>query len=70
MGESHAYDVLVVGGGATGAGVLRDLARRGLRTLLIERGDYGTGTTADDEDVVRAGLTHAAHLDLWDAVWA
>jgi len=43
MGESHAYDVLVVGGGATGAGVLRDLARRGLRTLLVERGDWGPG---------------------------
>ena len=39
MSESQAYDVLVIGGGATGAGVLRDLARRGLRSLLVERGD-------------------------------
>ena len=45
MTVPHTADVLVVGGGATGAGVVRDLARRGLKALLVERGDYGTGTT-------------------------
>ena len=38
-------DVVVVGGGATGAGVLRDLAMRGLRALLVERGDFASGTS-------------------------
>ena len=60
MGESHAYDVLVVGGGATGAGVLRDLARRGLRTLLVERGDYGTGTTGRYHGLLHSGGRYVA----------
>jgi glycerol-3-phosphate dehydrogenase len=60
MGESRAYDVLVVGGGATGAGVLRDLARRGLRTLLIERGDYGTGTTGRYHGLLHSGGRYVA----------
>ena len=60
MAESHAYDVLVVGGGATGAGVLRDLARRGLRTLLVERGDFGTGTTGRYHGLLHSGGRYVA----------
>ena len=60
MAESRAYDVLVVGGGATGAGVLRDLARRGLRTLLVERGDYGTGTTGRYHGLLHSGGRYVA----------
>jgi len=60
MGESHACDVLVVGGGATGAGVLRDLARRGLRTLLVERGDYGSGTTGRYHGLLHSGGRYVA----------
>lgn len=60
MGESRAYDVLVVGGGATGAGVLRDLARRGLRTLLVERGDFGTGTTGRYHGLLHSGGRYVA----------
>ena len=60
MGESHAYDVLVVGGGATGAGVLRDLARRGLRALLVERSDFGTGTTGRYHGLLHSGGRYVA----------
>ena len=38
-------EVIIIGGGATGAGIARDCARRGLRTLLIERHDIATGAT-------------------------
>ena len=55
MTVPHTADVLVVGGGATGAGVLRDLARRGLRGLLVERGDYGTGTTGRYHGLLHSG---------------
>src|SRR3954451_568891 len=55
MTVPHTADVLVVGGGATGAGVLRDLARRGLRGLLVERGDYGTGTTGRYHGLLDSG---------------
>src|SRR4029079_12173458 len=51
----HTADVLVVGGGATGAGVVRDLARRGLKALLVERGDYGTGTTGRYHGLLHSG---------------
>lgn len=39
------FDVIVIGGGATGAGIARDCARRGIRVLLIERFDISTGAT-------------------------
>lgn len=40
-------EVIIIGGGATGAGIARDCARRGLRTLLIERHDIATGPPAE-----------------------
>ncbi len=55
MASSRAVDVLVVGGGLTGAGILRDLARRGLRSLLVERGDFGTGTTGRYHGLLHSG---------------
>jgi glycerol-3-phosphate dehydrogenase len=48
-------DALVIGGGATGAGVLRDLARRGLRSLLVEKGDLGTGTSGRYHGLLHSG---------------
>ena len=43
--KRNEYDVIVVGGGITGAGTARDCAMRGLRVLLIERHDIATGAT-------------------------
>ena len=59
MADKRAFDVLVVGGGATGAGVVRDLARRGLRALLVERGDFGTGTTGRYHGLLHSGGRYA-----------
>jgi glycerol-3-phosphate dehydrogenase len=53
------YDVVVVGGGATGAGLLRDLAMRGLRCLLVEQGDLGTGTTGHFHGLLHSGARYA-----------
>lgn len=55
MAVPHTVDVLVIGGGATGAAVLRDLARRGLRSLLVERGDFATGTTGRYHGLLHSG---------------
>jgi glycerol-3-phosphate dehydrogenase len=55
MAVPHTVDVLVIGGGATGAGVLRDLARRGLKSLLVERSDFGTGTTGRYHGLLHSG---------------
>lgn len=50
-----AVDVLIVGGGATGAGILRDLARRGLRCLLVDKSDLGTGTSGRYHGLLHSG---------------
>jgi glycerol-3-phosphate dehydrogenase len=48
-------DVVVVGGGATGVGVLRDLAMRGLRALLVERADFASGTSGRYHGLLHSG---------------
>lgn len=52
-------DVLVVGGGATGAGVARDLARRGLEVTLLERGGLAAGTSGRSHGVLHSGARYA-----------
>lgn len=54
------WDVLVVGGGATGAGVLRDLAMRGLRGLLVDKSDLGTGTSGRYHGLLHSGARYVA----------
>jgi glycerol-3-phosphate dehydrogenase len=51
-------DVVVVGGGATGSGVLRDLAMRGIRALLVERSDFGTGTSGRYHGLLHSGARY------------
>ena len=53
------YDVIVIGGGATGAGTARDCAMRGLSTLLIERYDFTTGATGRNHGLLHSGARYA-----------
>ncbi len=55
MAVPHTVDVLVIGGGATGAGILRDLARRGVKALLVERSDFATGTSGRYHGLLHSG---------------
>jgi glycerol-3-phosphate dehydrogenase len=59
-GLPHSVDVLIVGGGATGAGILRDLARRGLRCLLVEKGDLASGTSGRYHGLLHSGARYVA----------
>jgi glycerol-3-phosphate dehydrogenase len=52
---SSAHDAIVIGGGVTGAGVARDLALRGLSVLLLEKGDWGAGTSGASTWMVHGG---------------
>ncbi len=52
-------EVLVIGGGATGAGVLRDLAMRGFRAILVEKGDLTHGTTGRYHGLLHSGGRYA-----------
>jgi FAD dependent oxidoreductase len=56
----QSYDVLVVGGGATGCGIALDSSRRGINTALIERGDFGTETSARSTKLIWAGIRYIA----------
>ncbi len=58
MGASFSTDVLVIGGGATGTGVLRDLAMRGLRATLVERRDLADGTTGRYHGLLHSGARY------------
>lgn len=55
---SETFDVLVVGGGITGAGVALDAATRGLRTALVERDDFASGTSSKSSKLVHGGLRY------------
>ncbi len=56
---TKSFDVIIVGGGATGAGTARDCARRGLKTLLLERFDISTGATGRNHGLLHSGARYA-----------
>ena len=58
------FDVLVVGGGITGAGVARDAALRGLTTALVEQGDFASGTSSRSSRLVHGGVRYLEHGQL------
>jgi glycerol-3-phosphate dehydrogenase len=58
------YDTVVIGGGITGAGVALDAASRGLRTALIERDDFGSGTSSRSSKMVHGGLRYLQSRDV------
>ncbi|MGQ9475368.1 MAG: FAD-dependent oxidoreductase [Actinomycetota bacterium] len=61
--EAEVFDVLVIGGGITGACVARDAARRGLSTMLVEKRDWAFGTSSRSSKLVHGGLRY---LELFD----
>lgn len=57
------YDVVVIGGGITGAGIALDAASRGLRTLIVEAQDWAAGTSSRSSRLVHGGLRYLYQLD-------
>ena len=57
-GRSAPWDIVVIGGGATGAGVAVDAATRGLDVLLLEREDFGKGTSSRSTKLVHGGVRY------------
>ena len=64
MSSSEGLDLLVVGGGVTGAGIALDAAARGLRTGIVEMGDWASGTSSWSSKLVHGGLRYLYQLDL------
>ena len=61
---AREWDLLVIGGGITGAGVLLEAARRGLRALLVEQRDFAWGTSSRSSKLVHGGLRYLAEGQL------
>src|SRR5262245_16054188 len=57
------FDLLILGGGITGAGVALDAALRGFRVALIDKGDFASGTSSVSSKLVHGGLRYLEHGD-------
>ncbi|MEM9859188.1 MAG: glycerol-3-phosphate dehydrogenase/oxidase [Bacteroidota bacterium] len=58
------YDLLVIGGGITGAGIALDAAARGLKTALIERNDFASGTSSRSTKLIHGGLRYLKQFEI------
>ncbi|MBN2437670.1 MAG: FAD-dependent oxidoreductase, partial [Deltaproteobacteria bacterium] len=54
-------EVLIIGGGATGAGISRDLALRGIPSLLVEKGDFTSGASGRNQGLLHSGARYAVN---------
>ena len=63
LARSEPWDMLIIGGGITGAGIAREAARRGLAVLLIEQKDFAWGTSSRSSKMVHGGLRYIASGD-------
>ena len=61
--ERSDYDLIVIGGGINGAGVARDGALRGLKTLLLEKNDFASGTTSWSTRLIHGGLRYLEYFE-------
>src|SRR3954470_10464931 len=62
--QAEPFDVLVIGGGVTGAGVALDAATRGYSVALVERNDFARGTSSRSSKLVHGGLRYLQNFDL------
>src|SRR5438477_10335631 len=61
--KDETFDLLILGGGITGAGVALDAVLRGLRVALIDKGDFASGTSSVSSKLVHGGLRYLEHGD-------
>lgn len=62
--EGRIFDLLVIGGGITGAGVARDAAMRGLEVALVEKDDFASGTSSRSSRLIHGGIRYLEHAQL------
>jgi glycerol-3-phosphate dehydrogenase len=61
--KTESFDLVVIGGGITGAGIARDAALRGIKTALLERQDFAGGTSGKSARLVHGGLRYVETLE-------
>ena len=62
--QNQTFDLLVIGGGATGTGIALDAASRGLKTALVEKRDFASGTSSKSTKLIHGGLRYLQQLDI------
>ncbi|WP_001165139.1 FAD-dependent oxidoreductase, partial [Leptospira interrogans] len=60
--QKESFDILVIGGGSTGAGAAFDAAKRGYKTALIERKDFASGTSSRSTKLIHGGVRYLAQF--------
>ena len=61
--QATLYDLIVVGGGVTGAGIALDARLRGLKVLLLEKDDFASGTSSKSTKLIHGGLRYLKQLE-------
>ena len=62
---STQFDLIVIGGGITGGGIALDAASRGLNVVLLEKGDFASGTSSKSTKLIHGGLRYLKQFDFW-----
>jgi glycerol kinase len=62
--KNETFDLVVIGGGATGAGIALDASARGLKTALVEMRDFASGTSSKSTKLIHGGLRYLKQLDI------
>ncbi|MFT6811205.1 MAG: glycerol-3-phosphate dehydrogenase [Saprospiraceae bacterium] len=62
--QDSSYELLIIGGGVTGCGIALDAASRGIKTVLIEKGDFASGTSSKSTKLIHGGLRYLKQLDI------
>jgi len=63
--QSTEFDILIIGGGITGAGIALDAASRGMSVALIEKNDFASGTSSKSTKLIHGGLRYLKQFDFW-----
>ena len=61
--EQQEYDLIIIGGGINGAGVARDAALRGLKTILLEKADFASGSSSWSSRLIHGGLRYLEYFE-------
>lgn len=62
--SGSTYDLIIIGGGITGAGIALDATSRGLKTLLLEKSDYASGTSSKSTKLIHGGLRYLKQFEI------
>lgn len=63
--SQETFDLVVIGGGITGAGIALDAASRGMTVALLEKGDFASGTSSKSTKLIHGGLRYLKQFDFW-----